>query len=319
MIRDSYNRPVLNLRISVTQRCNLLCPYCHREGQRQKETGPIVEMTAAEITRLAKIALSLDIRRIKLTGGEPLLRKDISHIIGSIAELKGLKDLSMTTNGTLLRTNAKELRAKGLMRVNVSLPSLKPDIYEALMGGSLEKVKRGIKAAVKAGLKPVKVNMLVLAGVNEGEIPEMMKYTARAGALLQLIELEPVNLSESYYERYHRSLDEVEKKLASQALSMETRFSMQNRRVYKLQDEIVEVVRPIENTEFCAHCTRLRITSDGKLKPCLMVDTDLVDVLSPLRNGAADDELRKIFVETCKQRKPYYKTPLRVARTRVSC
>ena len=312
MIRDSYNRPVLNLRISVTQRCNLLCPYCHREGQRQKETYPIVEMTATEISRLVKIALSLDIRRIKLTGGEPLLRKDILHIVGTIAELKGLKDLSMTTNGTLLTTNAKELRTQGLMRVNVSLPSLKPDVYETLMGGSLEKVKRGIKAAVQAGLNPVKVNMLVLAGVNEGEIPDMMKYTERAGALLQLIELEPVNLSETYYERYHYSLEKVEEKFASQALSVETRFSMQNRRVYRLHDGVVEVVRPIENTEFCAHCTRLRITSDGKLKPCLMINTNLVDVLSPLRKGATDDELKKIFFETCTHRKPYYKTPIRV-------
>lgn len=312
MIRDSYNRPVLNLRISVTQRCNLLCPYCHREGQSQRETGRIVEMTAAEISRLAKIALSLDIRRIKLTGGEPLLRKDIVHIVRKIGELKGLKDLSMTTNGTLLRTKAKELRSTGLMRVNVSLPSLKPDVYEGLMGGSLEKVQRGIKEAVHAGLKPVKVNMLVLAGVNESEIPEMMKYSERVGALLQLIELEPVNLSETYYKRYHRSLGEVEKKFASQALSVETRFSMQNRRVYRLQDGIVEVVRPIENTEFCAHCTRLRITSDGKLKTCLMINTDLVDVLSPLRMGATDDELREIFAETCRKRRPYYTTPLRV-------
>jgi cyclic pyranopterin phosphate synthase len=154
--------------------------------------------------------------------------------------------------------------------------------------------------------------MLVLAGVNEGEIPVMMKYTERAGALLQLIELEPVNLSETYYERYHYSLDKVEKKFASQALSVETRFSMQNRRVYRLQDGVVEVVRPIENTEFCAHCTRLRITSDGKLKPCLMINRNLVDVLSPLRKGATDEELRKIFFETCTHRKPYYKTPIRV-------
>jgi cyclic pyranopterin phosphate synthase len=269
-------------------------------------------MTAAEIRRLVKIALSLDIRRIKLTGGEPLLREDILHIVGTIAELKGLKDLSMTTNGTLLTTNARGLGARGLMRVNVSLPSLKPDVYETLMGGSLEKVKRGIKAAVQAGLNPVKVNMLVLAGVNEGEIPVMIKYTESVGALLQLIELEPVNLSETYYERYHYSLEKVEETFVSQASSVETRFSMQNRRVYRLQDGVVEVVRPIENTEFCAHCTRLRITSDGKLKPCLMINTNLVDVLSPLRKGATEDELRKIFFETCTHRKPYYKTPIHV-------
>jgi len=309
MIKDNFGRPVLNLRISVTQRCNLHCPYCHREGQEKRPDASVVEMTATEIVHLAKIAVDLGIRRIKLTGGEPLLRKDILNIVEGIAGLEDLEDLSMTTNGIFLASMAKNLRARGLIRVNVSLPSLNEDAYCRLMGGDLRDVRKGISAAVKAGLYPVKVNMLVLAGVNESEIPEMIQFTRRSGTLLQLIELEPINLSKTYYERYHYPLDKVEAELAMRAVHVEVRPHMHNRRIYDLSDGKVEVIRPTENTEFCAHCTRLRVTSEGKLKPCLMVNTNLVDVMTPLRNGAAEEELVKLFTETCRKREPYHKQP----------
>lgn len=309
MIEDNFGRPVLNLRISLTQRCNLHCPYCHREGQEKRPDASVVEMTATEIVRLVKIAIRLGMRRIKLTGGEPLLRKDILDIVEGVAGLEGLKDLSMTTNGTLLASLAKDLMARGLMRINVSLPSLNEDVYRKLMGGNLRNVLKGISAAVDVDLYPVKVNMLVLAGVNEKEIPTMIQFAKRSGTLLQLIELEPVNLTETYYDRYHYPLDPVEADLMKRALHVEVRPYMQNRRIYYLPDGRVEVIRPIENTEFCAHCTRLRITSDGKLKPCLMVNTNLVDVLTPLRNGASDRELAELFEATCQGREPYYKAP----------
>ncbi|MDH5448568.1 MAG: GTP 3',8-cyclase MoaA [Candidatus Bathyarchaeota archaeon] len=310
MIKDKFDRPVLNLRISVTQRCNLHCPYCHREGQERKPNDRVFEMTAAEIVRLVKIAAGLNISRIKLTGGEPLLRKDILDIVEGIAGLRGLKDLSMTTNGTFLPSLAKDLRTRGLMRVNVSLLSLDADVYRRLMCGRLSDALEGISAAVDVGLYPVKVNMLVLAGVNENEIPAMIQFAKRSGALLQLIELEPINLSQTYYERYHYPLHEVEANFTKQALHVELRSYMQNRRIYHLPDGRVEVIRPTENTEFCAHCTRLRVTSDGKLKPCLMVNTNLVDVLTPLRKGATDKELTEIFIETCRKREPYYRAPV---------
>lgn len=309
MIKDRFGRPVLNLRISVTQRCNLHCPYCHREGQDGEPDDSIVEMTAQEIVRLSRVAISLGIARIKLTGGEPLLRKDILEIVGGIASLPGLKDLSMTTNGTLLQPVAKDLRKRGLMRVNVSLPTLKDDIYGRLMGSDLKDALGGIKAAVRVGLNPVKLNMLVLAGVNEDEIPAMMQFAKKSGTLLQLIELEPVNISETYYGRHHYPLEKIEAKLAKQALHVDVRQYMQNRRIYHLPEGRVEVIRPIENTEFCSHCTRLRVTSGGKLKPCLMVNTNLEDILTPLRNGASDEQLAELFAATCLKREPYYKAP----------
>ncbi len=229
MIKDNFGRPLLNLRISVTQRCNMQCPYCHREGQEKGPKASVLEMTATEIVRLVKIAINLNIRLIKLTGGEPLLREDILDIVEGIARLQGLKDLSLTTNGSLLASTARDLRVRGLMRVNVSLPSLKKNVYGELMGGNLKNSLKGISAAVDVGLYPVKVNMLILAGVNETEIPAMIQFAKRSGTLLQLIELEPINLNEEYYKQYHYPLDNVEAILKSDVFHIEVRPFIQNR------------------------------------------------------------------------------------------
>jgi len=307
MIYDDFGRPLLNLRISVTQRCNLNCPYCHREGETLSDTDSFRgEMTAEEIVRLAGMAVGLSISRIKLTGGEPLLRKDILEIVGGIANLRGLKDLSMTTNGVHLAFLAKDLKQKGLMRVNVSIPSLNTKTYHNLMDGELGEVLNGIKTAVDVGLHPVKLNMLVLKGVNENEIERMIGFAERSGTILQLIELEPMNISPDYYEQHHFTLDTIQERLRERAFEIRTRKYMQNRKVYFLPKTKVEVVKPIENTEFCRRCTRLRVTSDGKLKPCLMRNNNVVDVLGPLRDGANDKELEGLFREACKRRNPYW-------------
>jgi cyclic pyranopterin phosphate synthase len=303
MICDNYERPVLNLRVSVTQKCDKHCPYCHREG----ETNPSTVMTVDEIVRIVRIAISLGISRVKLTGGEPLLRKEIVEIVRGINGLEGLTDLSMTTNGAYMKGLAKDLKKAGLNRVNVSLPTLDPNVYNNLMGGDLQDAIEGVKAAVEAGLHPVKLNMLVLKNVNDGEIEKLIQFAAQTGTILQLIELEPINLSKKYYMRYHLSLDEIEQKLKKLASETRIRKYMQKRRVYVLPKVNVELIRPIENTEFCANCTRIRVTSDGKLKPCLMRKDNLVDILTPLRNGADDKKLTDTFIEAVKKREPYYK------------
>jgi len=304
MLYDNFGRPVLNLRVSLTQRCNYRCPYCHREGE---AVSPLTEMSFDEVVRIVRVAVSLGISRVKLTGGEPLLRSDILEIVKEIAELRGLRDLSMTTNGTLLSSLAKELRQNGLRRVNVNFPTLDAKIYWELTGGNLKDALEGIGAAVEAGLYPVKLNMLVLLGVNEKEIFRMIGFARRSETILQLIELEPVNVDTSYYLRFHYALDGVEAELEKQALQVRARGDMQNRRVYFLPGVKVEVVRPVENTEFCGRCARLRVTSDGRLKPCLMRNDNLVDVLTPMRNGADDEELRQLFMEAVRRREPYYR------------
>jgi len=224
-----------------------------------------------------------------------------------LAAIPGLRDLSMTTNGTSLSVLAQPLREAGLMRVNINLPSLDPKIYSMLNGGDLNDVLNGVGASVKVGLHPVKLNMLVLRGVNTADIPGMIEFARRSQTIVQLIELEPVNVKDDFYREHFFSLEGFEEELKKQAVEVQTRSEMQNRRVYTLPGVKVEVVHPIENTDFCARCTRLRVTSDGKLKPCLMVNNNLVDVLTPMRKDASDDELRELFVLAVKRREPYYK------------
>jgi len=257
---------------------------------------------------MAKIAVSLGIARIKLTGGEPLMRRDLPEIVSGISAIAGLRDLSLTTNGLLLGGGmAKKLRECGLKRVNISLPSLNPETYHKLTGGKLEAALEGVKAAIEAGFCPVKLNMVVLKDVNSSDVPDLIEYAGRNNIVLQLIELDPVNVGDEYYTEHHRSLDEQEAMLKAKAVTVEKRPYMHNRLIYHLPNATVEVVKPIENTDFCMHCTRMRITSDGKLKPCLMRNDNLTDILVPIREGASDEELKKLFVKANFLREPYNK------------
>jgi cyclic pyranopterin phosphate synthase len=275
------------------------------EGEEKSIANFAEEMAVDEIVRIVRIAVRLGMSKVKLTGGEPLMRKDITEIIKGIAAISGLADLSMTTNGTMLAGLADELHASGLRRVNINFPTLNAKVYSKLTGGALKDVLEGVEAAVKVGFYPVKLNMLVLKSVNDKAVPEMIDFARKTGAVLQLIELEPLNITNAYYVTNHKPLGEYEDMLRQKAVKIESRRYMQNRHVYHLPDVTVEVVHPIENTEFCMHCTRLRLTSNGKLKPCLMRNDNLVDVLTPMRNGASDKELIRLFELANRKRKPY--------------
>jgi cyclic pyranopterin phosphate synthase len=169
----------------------------------------------------------------------------------------------------------------------------------------VEDVLKGVEAAVDAGFCPVKLNMLVLKCVNDYDFPEMIRFAAETKAILQLIELEPINIDDTYYAANHKALDEYESLLRQKAVKVETRQFMQNRRIYHLPDVRVEVIHPTENTEFCENCTRLRVTSDGQLKPCLMRNDNLVDILTPMRNGASDGEIAQLLMLSNQKRRPY--------------
>jgi cyclic pyranopterin phosphate synthase len=278
------------------------------EGERRKDSSSLREMTSDEIGRITRIAASLGVTGVKLTGGEPLVRKDILEIVEEVSSTQGLLDLSMTTNGTLLAPVAQQLRARGLKRVNISLPTLDVEVYGKLTGGRIEDVLQGVKTAVAVGFRPVKLNMLILRCVNDYDFPAMLRFAADSGAILQLIELEPINVDEGYYFANHKSLDDYENTLRQKAVRIETRRFMQNRRVYHLPDVDVEVVHPTENEEFCRNCTRLRVTSDGQLKPCLMKNDNLVDILTPMRNGADDKEVKRLFLLANQRRQPFEET-----------
>jgi len=277
------------------------------EGEEKCVSHPRTEMTVDEIVRIVTVAVRLGLCRVKLTGGEPLARSDVVEVVRGISAISGLADLSMTTNGTLLAPLAKNLYASGLKRVNVNLPTLDEAVYSKLTDGRVKDALEGIETAIKVGFRPVKINMLVLRGVNDDAVDEMVDFARKAGAILQLIELEPINITGAYYSLRHKPLDEYEEKLKQEAVKVETREYMQNRRIYHLQDVKVETIRPTENADFCMHCTRLRVTSSGKLKTCLMKNDNLVDVLASLRKGASDREIKELFVLSNQERQPYNK------------
>ncbi|MDI6643096.1 MAG: GTP 3',8-cyclase MoaA [Candidatus Hodarchaeaceae archaeon] len=299
-MKDRFGRPITGLRISVTENCNLDCFYCHREGCPESSR----EMTAEEIGKIIGLAKEFGVRKIKLTGGEPLLREDIVEVVRAAA-IPGIKDVSMTTNGTMLAGLARELAGAGLARINISLDTLNEGTYERITGKrALREALEGIDAALEAGLKPVKLNMVLLAGVNEHEVEPMIAYTSKRGIILQLIEL--LDAGGKNFTIYHRDLDDIEQSLRERAVAVRTRRSMQARRKYILPGGEVEVVKPMHNSEFCMHCTRLRLTPDGFLKPCLMRNDNLVDVLSHVRAGDIS-KCRSTFIEAVDRREPYFK------------
>lgn len=291
ILRDPFNRPVSNLRISLTPKCNLSCIYCHREG----EQSPQEQIPAEEIAEILRVAAKFEIRSVKFTGGEPLLRQDLLEIVRSVPA--GMES-SLTTNGTLLADLAYGLREAGLRRVNVSLDSLNPETYKKITGiDLLSDVFAGIDAALDAGLTPIKLNMVVLEGINDTEIDDFLGYVrGNRNLVLQLIELMHFNDC-----TYHGDLNGLENSLASRSREIITR-RMHHRKKYCLDGAEVEVVRPRHNTEFCAFCNRLRVTSDGKLKPCLLRTDNHVDIRK--KKGA---ELEALFRTAVSLREPYYK------------
>lgn len=287
---DSFGRPVTGLRIALTPRCNLKCIYCHHEG----EVGPKEEIPDEVVVNVARAAAELGVRSLKFTGGEPLLRKDLADLISQMPQDL---DISLTTNGIFLADQAGPLAKAGLDRVNVSLDSLNPEKYCAITGGKvgdLERVLAGIDSAKRAGLLPIKLNVVVLKK-NESEIPELIDFSRRKGVILQLIELLDLkNLGIS------GDIEGIERRLAAQADSIRTR-EMHRRRKYFLDGAEVEVVRPMDNTEFCANCTRLRVTSDGKIKPCLLRSDNLIDI-----DTCDTEKIKELLRMANARREPYF-------------
>lgn len=291
VLKDTFDRPVSNIRISLTPRCNLKCIYCHREG----EIKPDAEMSKEEIAEILRVAAKFGIRSVKFTGGEPLLRTDIVDIVRSVPP--GMES-SMTTNGILLAKYARDLKAVGMKRVNVSLDSIRRETYARITGhDDLPRVLEGIQAAIDAGLTPVKINMVVLEGINDNEIDEFLAYIrGNRNLVLQLIELMDFNSCD-----HHTKLDGLESSLAARSKTIITR-RMHHRKKYCLDGAEVEVVRPLHNSEFCAFCNRLRVTSDGKLKPCLLRADNHVNI-----RGKQGEELEELFRKAVSLREPFYR------------
>jgi cyclic pyranopterin phosphate synthase len=296
---DPYNRKVTGLRISITQRCNLNCKYCHHEGEEKSSK----EMKCEEIIRIIKIAKKLDIKRVKFTGGEPLIREDIGEIIKKTIDM-GLEDVAITTNGSLLNNKIEELSKAGLRRLNISIPSLNPHVYYSITGGNLLDVISGVYSAIRKGMS-IKINTVVMKGINDNEIHKFIDFVSSLRCSLQLIELEKLNLDDNFFEEYYIDLSFIEKILKNLAEEVIIREDMNDRKIYIINGVPIEIVRPT-NPNFCKKCSRIRVTSDGKIKPCLMRSDNLVDILTPMRNGASDEEIEELFKKAIMLRAPYY-------------
>ncbi len=292
MLVDRYGRVIRHLRISVTNRCNLRCIYCHREG----ELSSGDEMSVDEIAGICRAFYDLGVEKVKITGGEPLIRKDIVEIV---QEMPPFKEISIVTNGTLLSKLAYDLKDAGLNRVNVSLDTLNERRYKLVTGRNmLKRVIEGIYSACDAGLFPIKLNMVVLKGINEDEIEDLLEFSSkfnieRINVILQLIEV--VNMPD-----YYVDLSEIESKFGKIAERVIIR-GLHNRKQYVFGNKAVEFVRPFHG-EFCMRCTRIRVTSDGKVKPCLLRNDNLVDL-----RGLSYDEMVEAIRKAVALREPFFK------------
>jgi len=309
VLTDRYGRPVTNARISLnsSSRCNFRCIHCHMEGVK---SAPSEMMTADEIQRVTRVITRFGVEGVKLTGGEPMLRQDIVEIVQKLKVL-GLREISMTTNGTRFSKLAKSLRDAGLSRVNISLHSLRRERFRFIAGvDGYDETVGAVTAAIEAKLLPVKLNMTLLKAVNDDEIEDMIRFVHNSGAngevVLQLIEL--VDTDPTFYSKYHHDLGPIEERLKAKAVAVYRR-GLHNRPRYILPDGVtVEVVRPMHNSEFCMKNSRIRITHDGKFKPCLLRDDNHVDFLGKMRTGARDEEIAELFKWAVSLREPFFKS-----------
>ena len=298
MLVDGFGREVTGVRISLTDRCNFDCVYCHNEGLGDTR-GPMEaqddELGTDDIVRFLEVAEEFDIDSVKFTGGEPMLRQDLEEIIRRTPDSF---EISMTTNGTFLPGRATGLVEAGLERVNVSQDALEPEAFaELTKSGAYDRVLEGVQAALDAGLAPVKLNMVVFEPT-AGYVPDMVDHVAENDGLqLQLIEYMPELAG---HPEWAIDIERVHAWLEDRADRIEQR-EMHSRKRYFVNGGMVEIVDPVGNETFCANCHRVRVTHDGYLKGCLNRNDDLKSMGEMTR-----DEIRQALIDTVDERVPYY-------------
>lgn len=287
---DRFNRAVTYLRVSVTDRCNLRCLYCAPRGP-VEFGGSSVLLTFEEILRVVRLAAAMGVSKIRLTGGEPLVRRGVVELVERLAGVAGIREIAMTTNGALLGRLAAPLRNAGLTRLNVSLDTMDPERFRWITGnGRLADVVDGIDAALAAGFSPLKLNVVVLRGVNDGEMGILVDFAAARGATVRFIELMPFALGPEW-KRYYLSREEMLAWLADRVDPTPLDGGSEPATYYRLRDGrgVVGLISPI-SCSFCARCNRLRLTADGFLRPCLYREGE-VELKGALRRGASDEEI----------------------------
>ena len=302
---DRYGRPLTHLRITLTHKCNYRCIFCHHEGENKTEN----ELSLDDYRVIAKAVSKIGIKYIKFTGGEPLLRKDLPDILETFA--KELKDveLSIVTNGYYLYEKIDKI-SEYVKRINVSLPSLNRVNYKKITGvDGLHQVLKGLEKIQNYKNIKLKLNVVVTK-LNYYDVFDVIQYAQDIGANVNLIELIPLGMTYQLFNQLHVSLDGIERKLQEKSRKITYR-NFQNRKVYLLKNIRVEIIKSYGNPYFCKNCTRIRITADGKIKPCLFRNDNLVEMKDVLRSKYSIDEKVKMlvnrFIKANELREPYFK------------
>lgn len=300
--RDRLRRPLRDLRLSVMDRCNFRCPYCmpqsvFHDGYRFLESKE--RLSFDEILRVTRIAAGLGLKKIRITGGEPLLRPNLSDLIGDLGAIEGIEDIALTTNGILLAKHATELKAAGLSRITVSLDSLDPDVFAAMSGGfgGVPQVLEGIEAARAAGLTPIKVNTVVQRGVNDHTVLDLVEHFRGTGVIVRLIEFMDVGNRNQWQESVVVPSAELAARIHARwpLASLPPNYSGEVAERQAFADGAGEIgfISSVSQP-FCGSCSRARLASDGKLYTCLFASVG-TDLRTPLRAGATDEDLSQLL------------------------
>ena len=311
--RDTPGRPLHDLRISVMDRCNFRCPYCmpretFHDNYRFLKSSE--RLSFDEITRLTRLFVQLGVRKIRLTGGEPLLRPNLSELVGDLTAVDGVQDVALTTNAVLLAQHAAELKANGLHRITVSLDTLDPEIFKQMSGGFAERdrVLEGIRAAMDAGLTPIKINSVIERGLNDHTALDLVEHFRGTGVIVRFIEYMDVgNRNRWSLERVVSSKELVQRIGERWPLHpVEGNYRGEVAERYAFDDGAGEIgfISSVTNP-FCGDCTRARLSSEGVFYTCLFA-TRGTDLRAPMRNGASDAELLEIIRNTWLQRGDRY-------------
>jgi cyclic pyranopterin phosphate synthase len=312
-VRDRLRRPLRDLRISVTDRCNFRCPYCMPEeiyGEGYRFLPKEELLSFEEIERLARLFVELGVEKVRITGGEPLLRHQLPRLVEMLAAIPGLRDLTLTTNGLLLSKQARELRDAGLRRVTVSLDSLDPEVFRRMSGRSLgpERVLEGIEAAERAGLRPIKINCVVQRGVNDAGVLDLARRFRGTGHVVRFIEFMDVGtlnhweLSQVVPAR--EIVERIEAVFPLEPLEPSHPGEVAERHRYRDGSGEIGVIASVTQP-FCGSCTRARLTIEGRLVTCLFAPGG-TDLRAPLRAGASDAELRSLVAGVWSRRSDRY-------------
>ncbi|OSM05214.1 GTP 3',8-cyclase MoaA [Magnetofaba australis] len=303
---DPFGRAITYLRLSVTERCNLRCHYCRKPDDfNEREDDQVLSM--AELTRLARLFVELGVERIRLTGGEPLLRQGIVEMVAELTALPGLQEVNLSTNALLLERLAEPLKLAGLGRINVSLDTLRQPTFTQICGaGDPARVVAGIDAAIDVGLAPVKCNMVVMGGVNDDEIGDILNFARQRGVTLRFIETMPIGeagaQSMSRYIPAQEILSRVSTLLGADLIPATEHRGPGPARYFHIAGSHATVgVISAVSQHFCDSCNRVRLTSEGQLALCLG-DVGRVDLRAPLRSGAQDESMKQHILQALAQK-----------------